>query len=109
MVDTPEGLRKRAFGGDVIRLAIDPTRAQKAVQLLNAEDIVSDARRSFGQPGLIYVSTNDAATAMPLLLGILQDHEIDVQQADRYIPPFDDVFIELMKQVNDKEPAVADV
>lgn len=109
MVDTPEGLRKRAFGGDVIRLAIDPTRAQKAVQLLNAEDIVSDARRSFGQPGLIYVSTNDAATAMPLLLGILQDHEIDVQQADRYIPPFDDVFIELMKQVKGEEPAVADV
>jgi ABC-2 type transport system ATP-binding protein len=106
-VDTPEGLRKRAFGGDVIRLAVDPGRAQKAVQLLNAEDMVIDAHRSFGQPGLIYVSTNDASTALPALLGILQDHEVDVQQADRYVAPFDDVFIELMKQVKDKEPVVS--
>jgi ABC-2 type transport system ATP-binding protein len=106
-VDTPEGLRKRAFGGDVIRLAVDPGRAQKAVQLLNAEDIVSDARRSFGQPGLIYVSTNDASTALPALLGILQDHGVDVQEAERYVAPFDDVFIELMKQVQGEEVAVS--
>lgn len=101
-VDTPEGLRRRAFGGDVVRLAVDASRALEAVQVLNAQDIVSDARRSFGQPGLIYVSTSDAATAMPQLIAALRDHGIDVQEAERYIAPFDDVFIELMKQAGDE-------
>jgi ABC-2 type transport system ATP-binding protein len=84
-VDTPEGLRRRAFGGDVIRLAVEPSRALEAVQLLNAESLVSDA-----------------ATAMPQLIAALQDHKIDVQEVERYVAPFDDVFIELMKQAGDE-------
>jgi ABC-2 type transport system ATP-binding protein len=101
-VDTPEGLRRKAFGGDVIRLSVDPAQSLEAVHLLNNQGDVADARRSFGQPGMLYVSTNDAATAMPSVLGMLQERDIDVQQADRYIPPFDDVFIELMKQSGDE-------
>jgi ABC-2 type transport system ATP-binding protein len=101
-VDTPEGLRRKAFGGDVIRLAVDEGHTLEAVRLLNNEAIVNDARRSFSQPGLLYVSTNDAASALPALLAILQEHNLDVQQAERYVPPFDDVFIELMRQAGDE-------
>lgn len=97
-VDTPEGLRKQAFGGDVVRLAVDETKTIQAVRLLNNQSNVIDAHRSFSQPGLVYVSTQDAATALPVLLALLQENSIDVQEAEKYVAPFDDVFIELMKQ-----------
>jgi ABC-2 type transport system ATP-binding protein len=102
-VDTPEGLRRRAFGGDIVRLTVDPDHAREALQLLNNESIVTDTHRSFGQPGMLYVSTNDAASAMPSLIALLQEHQLNVQQMHRYVPPFDDVFIELMKQAGDSD------
>jgi ABC-2 type transport system ATP-binding protein len=97
-VNTPEGLRKQAFGGDVIRIAVEPARALEAVQLLNNESIVTDARRSFSQPGLIFVSTHEAAAALPTLIAALHQRGLDIQQADQYVVPFEDVFIELMRQ-----------
>jgi len=97
-VDTPDGLRRDAFGGDVIRLAVNPAASLQAVQLLKNEPLVRDARPSLSQPGLLFVSTEEAATAMPALLAALQGQQIDVQQADQYVPPFEDVFAELLRQ-----------
>jgi ABC-2 type transport system ATP-binding protein len=99
-VNTPDGLRRRAFGGDVIRIAVTPEKALEAVQLLNNQVNVTDARRSFSQPGLIFVSTNEAATALPTLIAALQQSDIAIRQADEYVVPFDDVFIELMRQAD---------
>jgi len=97
-IDTPEGLRRQAFGGDLLRVVVEPERAVEAVNLLNSQDTVIDARRSFRQPGLLLISTENAASAMPELLNVLENHNINIQQAEKYIPPFDDVFVELMKQ-----------
>ncbi len=97
-INTPEELRRKAFGGDLIRLSVDPKRVVEAVHLLNNQSIVKDARRSFGQPGLLLVSTDDAASAIPPLIALLKENKIDTQQAEKYAPPFDGVFIELMKQ-----------
>lgn len=102
-VNTPEGLRRQAFGGDVVRIAVDPAHALETVQLLNSESIVTDARRSFSQPGLIFVSTGEAASALPTLIAALHQHGVDIQQADQYVVPFEDVFIELMRQADLQE------
>jgi hypothetical protein len=77
---------------------VDDSRTLDAVRLLNDQSIVQDAHRSFSQPGMLYVSTNDAASALPVLIALLKENNIAVQEAERYVPPFDDVFIELMKQ-----------
>lgn len=100
-IDTPDGLRRQAYGGDLLRVVVRPDDAVEAVNLLNSQSIVTDARRSFRQPGLLLISTDDAATAMPELLNVLENRNIAIQQADKYIPPFDDVFVELMKQAGD--------
>ncbi len=97
-VDTPEGLRRRAFGGDVVRLQVDQPQTPVTAQLLDSLKEVTDVRRSQSEPGLLYVSTNDAASAIPTLLAAIQEKNIEVRQAERYVPPFDDVFIELMRQ-----------
>ena len=101
-IDTPEDLRKKAFGGDLVRLLVDPEKAPEAAQLLNGQSTVKDARRAFAQPGLILVSTEDAASALPNLVSVLRDHGIDVRESEQYASPFDEVFLELVKREGDR-------
>ena len=84
-----------------VRLQVAPPQTAATAQLLDSLQEVTDVHRSQSEPGLLYVSTNDAASAIPTLLAAIQDKNIDVKQAERYVPPFDDVFIELMTRSKD--------
>jgi ABC-2 type transport system ATP-binding protein len=101
-IDTPEDLRKKAFGGDLIRLVVDPARAQQAADLLKSRPKVKDARRAFGQPDLILVSTEDGASTLPDAIAVLKENGIDVQESEQYTSPFDEVFLELVKREGDR-------
>lgn len=101
-IDTPDDLRKKAFGGDLIRLVVDPERAREAAQLLNGQPKVKDARQAFAQPDLILVSTEDAGSALPDVLSTLRDHGIDVKESEQYSSPFDEVFLELVRREGDR-------
>lgn len=96
--DTPGKLRRQVFGGDIIRLSVAETAAREAIHLLNSQPTVSDARRSNSEPGIIFISVSEAAPEIPKLVALLSDSNIEVKQADQYIPPFDDVFVEFIKQ-----------
>lgn len=99
-VDTPEGLRRRALGGEVLRIVIDPRQARAAIGLLDAQpQLVKDVRPSRSAPGMLYVYVEDAGQALPQVIGLLDEQgQITVRQAEEYSPPFDDVFIMLMEQ-----------
>ncbi len=97
-IDTPEDLRRKAFGGDLIRLVVAPERTKEAANLLNSRPEVKDARPAFAQPGLLLVSTEDAAKALPDLVAVLRDHGIEVRESEQYVSPFDEVFLELVKR-----------
>jgi hypothetical protein len=94
-------LRRKAFGGDLIRLGVPEDRANEAADLLSKQPKVKDARRAYGQPNLILVSTDDAASALPELVKVLTDHGIDVTESEQYTSPFDEVFLELVKREGD--------
>lgn len=100
-IDTPDDLRKKAFGGDLVRFLVDPARAQEAAQLLSSQPKVKDARRAFAQQNLLLVSTEDAASTLPELLSVLKEHNIDVYESEQYTSPFDEVFLELVKRQGD--------
>lgn len=100
-IDTPEDLRRKAFGGDLIRFVVPQERAREAAELLNKQDKVKDARRAYAQPNLILVSTEESASAMPELVKLLNDHGIDVTESEQYKSPFDEVFLELVKREGD--------
>jgi hypothetical protein len=103
-VDTPAGLRRTALGGEVIKLVVPPARTLDAVQMLQRHPAVSDVRRSRGQPGLLYVYTDEAGTTLPLVFELFKDHpDITIEQAQEYQPPFDDVFVRLMEQAEQDE------
>jgi ABC-2 type transport system ATP-binding protein len=106
-LDTPDGLRRTALGGEVIKLIVDPAQALNAAQILQRQDAIKDVRRSRNEPGLIYVYVEDAATALPIIFDVLGAYpDITIQQAQEYVPPFDDIFIQLMEQAEAKEDHV---
>lgn len=98
-VDTPDNLRRKAFSGEQIQLVVAPAHAYATAKILMNQPYVTDVRRSNDQPGLLLLNVGDASDSLPLIFNTMKEHpEITVQQADRYVPPFDDVFIQLMEQ-----------
>jgi ABC-2 type transport system ATP-binding protein len=102
-LDTPENLRKQALGGDMIKLVVDAPHALDAAQIFQRHPAIKDVRRSRSQPGLLYLYTDDASATLPLIFQLMGDHPaITVQQAEKYVPPFDDVFVKLMEQAEEE-------
>jgi len=100
-VDTPDNLRRAAFGGEIIQLVVDPAQAYDVAKIIQSQRIVKNVRRSPEQPGLLYIYVDDASDTLPQIFNLMQEHpEVTVQQADKYMPPFDDVFIRLMERAD---------
>jgi ABC-2 type transport system ATP-binding protein len=100
-VDTPDGLRRTALGGEVIKLLVAPEHTAEAAAVLQRHPLTNDVRRMRGTPGLLHVSTDDASTALPALLSALSS--LGVLQAEEYDPPFDDIFVALMEQAEARD------
>jgi hypothetical protein len=48
-------------------------------------------------------TADDAAANLPLIFQLMGEHpDITVQQAEKYVPPFDDIFVKLMEQAGDE-------
>jgi ABC-2 type transport system ATP-binding protein len=103
-LDTPDGLRRRALGGEVIRIEVEPQHVQAALRRVYDHPQVHDVRRSRSTQGLIYAYTNDAGAVLPqLITRLTQEPAVPVIVAEEYLPPFDDVFIMLMEQSEQQE------
>lgn len=102
IVDTPLNLRRRALGGDVVQLDIETYLSPaKFKQLQNKNTIQAhEIRRQSDRT--LHLVVNDAAVAMPAILDWLQQEEIEVAAISEYIPPFDDVFVKLVEEVDDE-------
>lgn len=98
-LDTPQNLRRKALGGELIRLVVDVEHEREALRRLDVHPEVNQVQRSYREPGQLFVYTNDAAKTLPTLVTYLDgDSGIHVQSIDKYEPPFDDVFVNLMRQ-----------
>jgi ABC-2 type transport system ATP-binding protein len=110
MVETPEGLRRRAFGGrEVIRLHVDPEDERNARALLRQLPFVDNIERpSNERVGTLHVYVDDAGARIPEMIQQLgTDSTIDMRNAQEFKPPFDDVFIILMEQAARADPESA--
>jgi ABC-2 type transport system ATP-binding protein len=99
LVDSPEGLRRRALGGEIIRIVVEPQQINQAFSALLRHSLTRDVRRAPEQPGAIYVVVEDAGAALPVLLTNLNEQpDLSVQVAEEYQPPFDEILIALLDQ-----------
>jgi ABC-2 type transport system ATP-binding protein len=100
-LDTPEGLRRRAFGGDVVDLVTDRRVAHDLLQKVQRVGKARQVERS-GEMGL-RITVDQASTAIPAILQYLQQQEIVTQSIKEYLAPFDDVFVRLIAQRKETE------
>jgi ABC-2 type transport system ATP-binding protein len=104
MVDTPDGLRQTALGGEIIRLVVEPEGERLAAQTLIRHPAVNDVRRERGEPGTLFLTVEEAGEALPALIGLLGETPgVTVRVAEEYLPPFDDVLVSLLRQDEEAE------
>lgn len=96
MVETPEGLRERAFGGEVVDLRTAERIPFAQLQQLHQLPGLTGEIKHLNDTTLRLV-VDEASTAMPMLLEWCQGQTIKVESVEEYLPPFDDVFVELLQ------------
>ena len=96
---TPDDLRRKAYGGQVVTLTY--ARLNDALRdRLEAMPEVVDRTMKFISRDTAQMVVNDAATAIPLILRQLEDAGIPMESVriTEEKPPFDDVFVRLIEQ-----------
>jgi ABC-2 type transport system ATP-binding protein len=103
-LDTPDGLRRQALGGEVIRILVEADDQGDALHLLTRLSIIKQIHTSHDEPGRLHVHVENASEAIPMLFHVLNGHEdIKILQMEAYQPPFDDIFIDLVKQAEPEQ------
>jgi ABC-2 type transport system ATP-binding protein len=97
MIDTPEGLRRQAFGGEVVDLTTAERLSFQQLQQLRELPCVQAEIERLSLNG-VRIIVDEASTAMPMILEWCQGQNVKVDSIEEYLPPFDDVFVELVKE-----------
>jgi ABC-2 type transport system ATP-binding protein len=97
MVDTPQGLRHRAYGGEVILLQTQQPIDYRQEQMLRSLPFTIGSLMSTGA-NTYQVKVQDAASAIPELIEWGRTNNLSIVTAEEFVPPFEDVFIELVRK-----------
>lgn len=96
VVDTPEGLRKRAFGGQVINLvSTKPISFETLFAIQNLPYV--KGRVHFLGENSVRITVEDASRAIPELIEWCDQNRVPVESIKEFTPPFDDVFIQIVQ------------
>ncbi|HET9905119.1 MAG TPA: ABC transporter ATP-binding protein [Anaerolineales bacterium] len=97
MVATPENLRKKAFGGEIVGIkTTEELRPEQRHQLENLPFVQSKVKVITDQD--IEVIVDEASTAMPLLLDWSKAQNLNIETIEEISPPFDDVFVRIIEK-----------
>ncbi len=95
-VDTPEGLRRAAYGGEVVELRTrDPL---PPAALLGLRGFAVSGVPKTLDDHTVRLVVADAGEAIPELLAWCSNEQLDVETAEEFRPPFDDVFVLLVER-----------
>lgn len=96
-VATPEDLRRQAFGGDLLDVGsghpMTPSSRESLGRVdgvVRVEPLTADGRRN-------RVVVEDAARDTPTVQEWLERRDLRVEELRQHVPPFDDVFVELVR------------
>jgi len=96
-VNTPDGLRREAYGGDIIKLGsterIDYEFRREVQDLPELKSRILNATDYELQ-----LLVDDAATATPYLVEYFRDRRKSVNSVENYLPSYDDVFVKLIEK-----------
>lgn len=96
LVDTPQGIRHRAYGGDMLDFRTTQPFELQSEAMLRALPFVRAKTVRTGTNSMRII-VDQASTATPELMGWAQQQNIQVQAVEEYMPSFEDVFVELVR------------
>ena len=96
LVDTPQGIRHHAYGGELIDFRTTQPFDFQAEANLRALPFVR-AKTVRIDPNGMRIIVDQASTATPALMDWAQQQNIQVQSVEEYVPSFEDVFVELVR------------
>jgi ABC-2 type transport system ATP-binding protein len=95
---SPQELRQRALGGELIEIHTTGERGFTADLMEAIQNCPCAVKVSSPSYDLLRVTVTDAATALPTIMSLLQAHGVTVQAAESVVPAFDDAFVRLVEQ-----------
>ena len=96
LVDTPQGLRHHAYGGDMVDFRTAQPFDFQAENMLRSLPFVRAKTVRTG-PDSMRIIVDRASTATPELMEWAQQQDIRVKAVVEYTPSFEDVFVELVR------------
>jgi ABC-2 type transport system ATP-binding protein len=96
-VNTPEGLRREAYGGDIIKLgSTDRIDYNFREEVHNLPELKSKIINATDYE--IQLLVDDAAKATPYLVEYFRDRRKEINLVEQYLPSYDDVFVKLIEK-----------
>jgi ABC-2 type transport system ATP-binding protein len=96
-VNTPEGLRREAYGGDIVKLgSTERIDYQFRQEVQNLPDLKAKILSATDYEMQLLV--DDDATAMPYLVEYFKDRRKSINSVEGYYPSYDDVFVKLIEK-----------
>ncbi len=97
LVDTPDGLRRRAFGGDVVNIrTLSPFPSNLRPQVEAMPFVVAPVVQVSNRE--IRVIVDEANTSIPKMIEWARSNNLEIESIGEYMPPFDDIFVKLVKE-----------
>jgi ABC-2 type transport system ATP-binding protein len=103
MLETPQDLRRRAYGGEVVDLHTKERLTHKDLQRLSKLPFVRSKVKRMDDVNGVRLIVDNASTAIPALLDWCHQEYVTTESVEEYLPPFDDVFVELVRDVSTDE------
>lgn len=100
-VETPEGLRRAAYGGELVDVVFEsPPRLEDIEALESAVDGKMLTRLDARSLRLV---VSDAGESAPRIADWASQAPVTIQETEAHIPNFDDVFVELVEMLEERQ------
>jgi ABC-2 type transport system ATP-binding protein len=97
MVETPENLRKKAFGGEIVSIKTSEYIRFESRKKLESLPFVHGKIHMIGDQELEII-VDEASTAIPALIEACRAERINIETIEEILPPYDDVFVKLIEK-----------
>ncbi len=97
LVDTPEGMRRRAYGGDLVQMRTVGNFPYELIPQIEALPFVTPPALITSNHDVQLV-VDEANTSIPKMIDWARNHNLEIESIGEHVPPFDDVFVKLVKQ-----------
>jgi ABC-2 type transport system ATP-binding protein len=107
-LNTPENLRKLAYGGDALTMETAQRMPAEVVERMAELAFVKQKPLQMLGPTVVRLVVDDAATATPELLTWAQAQGLNIVAIEPSRPIFEDVFVELIRRADSQQAVSAD-